>query len=136
MFPLGEMGSGRGGKSDLVDWPRGQWAGIKKWCIKPQVGCSALEEQKVFKPLQHEGKMSKWIFLDSLRKQQLNRLLYKLNFHERLRYCAVTRMITPCVFPAWECSLLNFPWGLGVFIMPVRVNFSILKLHLCLCIQC
>lgn len=67
-----------------------------------------------------------------------NRLLHKLNFPERLRGCAVTEMIAPCVFPCLEMQPTKLSLGSGCIyiLIPVSVNFPILKLHLCVCIQC
>lgn len=45
-----------------------------------------------------------------------NRLLYKLNFPERLRGCAVTEMIAPCVFPCLEMQPTKLSLGKPDFI--------------------
>lgn len=55
-----------------------------------------------------------------------------------MRGCAVTEMIAPCVFPCLKLHPTKLSLGSGCvyILMPVSVNFPILKWHLCLCIQC
>lgn len=63
--------------------------------------------------------------------------LYKRNFPESSRGGAVAEMIIPYVFSCLEMqpTKLSLRSGSMFMQMLVNVNFSHLRLHLCLCIQ-
>lgn len=84
--------------------------------------------------LQHEGRMSKWILWIPSGRNSWNRLSLQMNFPERLRGYAVTKMIIPCVFPCLDMQPTKLSPGSGCIymLMPVNANFLIWRLHLCI----